>query len=35
MVESVGGIEVWASMGDSERKEMRKAKWEAEMGGYD
>jgi hypothetical protein len=35
LVESVGGIEVWVSMEDSERKEMRRGKIDMEMGGYD
>jgi len=34
LVEIVG-IDVWASMEDSERKEMRRAKIDMEMGGYD
>ncbi|KAF5342409.1 hypothetical protein D9611_001802 [Ephemerocybe angulata] len=35
MVEAVGGIEVWAAMSDMERREMRKAKMDAEMGGWE
>lgn len=35
LVEGVGGIEVWASMEESERKEMRKAKREMELGRYE
>lgn len=35
MVESVGGVSEWACMTDAERKEMRRAKWEMELGGYE
>jgi hypothetical protein len=35
MVESVGGVEAWAVLGDDERREMRKAKWARELGGWD
>ncbi|KAF9007558.1 hypothetical protein BDQ17DRAFT_222231 [Cyathus striatus] len=35
LIESVGGITEWACMTDAERKEMRKAKWEREMCGWD
>ena len=35
MVESVGGMEAWAVLGDEERREMRKAKWARELGGWD
>jgi len=34
-VDSVGGIDVWASMEESERKDMRRAKREVELGGYE
>ncbi|KAF8969140.1 hypothetical protein BDZ97DRAFT_1902623 [Flammula alnicola] len=35
MVESVGGMEAWAVLGDDERREIRKAKWARELGGWD
>ena len=35
LVESVGGVEAWAAMQDDERKELRKAKWARELGGWD
>lgn len=35
MVESVGGVEAWAVLGDDERREMRRMKWAREMGGWD
>lgn len=35
LVESVGGITEWACMSDAERKELRKAKWEREMSGWE
>ncbi|KIK09999.1 hypothetical protein K443DRAFT_118090 [Laccaria amethystina LaAM-08-1] len=35
MVESVGGINEWACLTDAERREMRRVKWEREMGGWD
>lgn len=35
MVESVGGMEAWAVLGDEERREIRKAKWARELGGWD
>jgi hypothetical protein len=35
LIESVGGTTEWACMSDFQRKEMRKAKWEREMGGWD
>lgn len=35
MVESVGGMETWAVLGDEERREIRKAKWARELGGWD
>ncbi|KAF9472738.1 hypothetical protein BDN70DRAFT_818221 [Pholiota conissans] len=35
MVEEVGGVEAWAVLGDHERREMRKAKWARELGGWD
>ncbi|KAJ2924784.1 hypothetical protein H1R20_g12317, partial [Candolleomyces eurysporus] len=35
MIESVGGIETWAAMSDMERKDMRRAKMDMEMGGWD
>ena len=35
MVESVGGVEAWAVLGDDERREMRRAKWARELGGWD
>jgi len=35
LIESVGGITEWACMSDAERKEMRKAKREREMYGWE
>ena len=35
LVESIGGIEAWAAMNEADRKEMRRAKWEMELGGYE
>ena len=35
LVESVGGINEWACLTDAERREMRRVKWEREMGGWD
>ncbi|EAU85467.1 hypothetical protein CC1G_06368 [Coprinopsis cinerea okayama7 len=35
LIDSLGGIEVWAAMSDMERRDLRKAKFEAEMGGWD
>ncbi|KAF8656192.1 hypothetical protein AX16_002630 [Volvariella volvacea WC 439] len=35
LIESVGGITAWACMTDAERKELRKAKWDMEMNGWD
>lgn len=35
LVESVGGIEVWASMEELGRKDMRRAKREMELGRYE
>ena len=35
MVESVGGVEAWAVLGDDERREMWRAKWARELGGWD
>ncbi|KAL0954301.1 hypothetical protein HGRIS_003302 [Hohenbuehelia grisea] len=35
MIESVGGYSEWSCLSDAERKDMRRAKWEMEMGGWD
>ncbi|KAF9052466.1 hypothetical protein BDZ89DRAFT_428983 [Hymenopellis radicata] len=35
LVESVGGMTEWLAMSDLERKEMRRAKREREMGGWE
>ncbi|PPR05974.1 hypothetical protein CVT24_004638 [Panaeolus cyanescens] len=35
LVESIGGLEAWAALGDDERREMRRAKFAMEMGGWD
>lgn len=35
MIESAGGIIEWSCMTDAERKELRKIKWEREMGGWE
>ena len=35
LVESVGGVEAWAAMNEGDRKEMRRAKREMELGGYE
>ena len=35
LVESVGGVDVWAAMEDAERKEMRKIKRDREMSGWE
>ncbi|CAA7266829.1 unnamed protein product [Cyclocybe aegerita] len=35
LVDSVGGLEVWAAMEEGERKEIRRIKFERERGGWD
>ncbi|TFK23609.1 hypothetical protein FA15DRAFT_593874 [Coprinopsis marcescibilis] len=35
LVESLGGVDVWAVMSDAERRDLRKAKFAMEMGGWE
>ncbi|KAJ3550530.1 hypothetical protein NMY22_g421 [Coprinellus aureogranulatus] len=35
LIESLGGLEAWIALSDVERRDMRKAKFDMEMGGWD
>jgi hypothetical protein len=35
LIDSLGGIEAWAAMSDAERRDLRRGKFEMEMGGWD
>jgi hypothetical protein len=35
MIDSVGGISEWTSLGDDEKRALRRAKWAKEMGDCD
>lgn len=35
LIDSLGGLEAWIALSDAERRDMRKAKFDMEMGGWD